>query len=76
MNDLQFGLTKGILLKKGKQVKWELTDDCMIQADGEPWKQQASSGSIIYESSVNVLVQSRDDINHQCIFYKFLINRL
>ena len=57
-------------------MKWELTDDCMIQADGEPWKQQESSGSIIYENSVNVLVRSKDGINHQCIFYNLLINRL
>ena len=57
-------------------MKWELTDDCMIQADGEPWKQQESSGSIIYENSVNVLVRSKDDINHKCMFYNLLINRL
>lgn len=54
----KFGLTRAHLLAKGKHITWKLENSFPVQADGEPWIQKKSEGTISLYDKVTMLVDS------------------
>lgn len=43
-----------------------------MEADGEPWSQEPSSGSVEYSQQVNILVSSSKEIDTLCKLFLYM----
>ena len=62
----KFGLSKGVVIAKGKSVHWRLSEPCPIEADGEPWMQETSEGFVTLHDQIMMLVDSIESIQQTC----------
>ena len=62
----KFGLSKGVVIAKGKSIHWRLSEQCPVEADGEPWMQGTSEGVVTRHDQVMMLVDSAESIQQTC----------
>ena len=56
---------KGTVLAKGKMLEWSFNKNCALETDGEAWEEKPASGTVQYGYKVNILVRSKEDLNHR-----------
>lgn len=56
---------KGTVLAKGRVFEWSLDEKCALEMDGEAWEEEPASGTVQYGYKVNILVRSKEDLNHR-----------